>query len=190
MTYGYARVSTNDQELDQQIEALGKEGVKSENIFFEKISTRKTARPELARLLAVVKEGDLIIIYALDRLARSLIELVRLTNELIEKKVGLKAIRDKWLDTSRFDDPVTRFTFNIFASLAEFERDLIRMRTNEGIKTAQSKGVVFGRKQEVTEEQIVLMKDQYKQGVSYMELGRLFGRNVKTIRKYIIGENQ
>ena len=139
MYLGYARVSTKEQTLDLQTDALKRAGC--ETIFHDVASGTKTERKELDRLLGQVREGDVIVIWKLDRLGRSLRHLVEIVTRLIEKGVGLKSLHDP-IDTTT---PHGRFTFNIFASLAEFERDLIKERTQAGLQAARARGRLGGR---------------------------------------------
>ena len=139
MRMGYARVSTNDQSLDLQIDALKEAGC--EQIFEEVASGAKTARPVLDDLLSRLRSGDVLVIWKLDRLGRSLKHLVALTNDLIERDIGLVSLNDP-IDTTTAQG---RLIFNIFASLAEFERDLIRERTQAGLAAARARGRKGGR---------------------------------------------
>ena len=139
MRVGYARVSTKDQNLDLQVDALKK--AQCEQIFQEVASGAKTARPVLDDLLSRLRSGDVLVIWKLDRLGRSLRHLVTLTHELLERKVGLISLNDP-IDTTTAQG---RLVFNIFASLAEFERDLIRERTQAGLEAARARGRKGGR---------------------------------------------
>jgi DNA invertase Pin-like site-specific DNA recombinase len=139
MRVGYARVSTKDQSLDLQIDALKK--AKCDEIFTEVASGSKTARPALDDLLSRLRSGDVLVIWKLDRLGRSLKHLVTLTNELIDRRIGLISLNDP-IDTTTAQG---RLVFNIFASLAEFERDLIRERTQAGLEAARARGRKGGR---------------------------------------------
>lgn len=139
MRVGYARVSTKDQNLDSQVDALREAGC--EEVFTEVASGAKTARPILDDVLSRLRAGDVLVIWKLDRLGRSLKHLVTLTTELMEREIGLVSIKDP-LDTTT---PQGRLVFNIFASLAEFERDLIRERTQAGLAAARARGRVGGR---------------------------------------------
>ncbi|MDO1451821.1 recombinase family protein [Rhodocytophaga aerolata] len=140
MKIGYARVSTGDQNLDLQVDALKKAGCGK--IYQEKVSGMKTYRVELAKLLAHLRAGDVLVIWKLDRLGRSLQHLVTLTQELLQKEVGLQSLSDP-IDTTTAQG---RLVFNIFASLAQFERDLIRERTMAGLASARVRGRLGGRK--------------------------------------------
>ena len=139
MKLGYARVSTKDQNFELQEDALLKSGC--EKIYKEVVSGAKQDRPTLTSLIDNCREGDTIIIWKLDRLGRSLKHLVELVNILIKKKVGLISLNDP-IDTTT---PQGRLVFNMFSSLAEFERELIRERTQAGLSSARARGRVGGR---------------------------------------------
>nr|CAB65714.1 resolvase [Xanthomonas campestris] len=139
MKIGYARVSTRDQKADLQVDALKQAGC--ERIYQDIASGAKSARPELDKLLANVRPGDAVVIWKLDRLGRSLKHLVELVGELAERKVGLQSLNDP-IDTTHAQG---RLVFNLFASLAEFERELIRERTHAGLSAARARGRIGGR---------------------------------------------
>ena len=139
MKIGYARVSTKDQNLDMQLEALREAGC--EKVYQEKASGSRADRPELSKLLANLRQGDVLVIWKLDRLGRTLKHLVALVEELLQKGVGLHSLNDPVDTTSAHG----RLTFNIFASLAEFEREVIRERTMAGLSAARARGRVGGR---------------------------------------------
>ncbi len=139
MKIGYARVSTKDQNLDLQIDALKKEGCKK--IYQDTMSGTKSDRPALQEMIAHLREEDVIVVWKLDRLGRSLKHLVDLINKIIEKKAGLKSLHDP-IDTTTAQG---RLIFNIFASLAEFERDLIKDRTMAGLSAARARGRLGGK---------------------------------------------
>jgi TnpA family transposase len=134
MKIGYARVSTKDQLLDLQLDALKKTGCKK--IYQEVLSGTKTERPILQELLANLREDDVLVIWKLDRLGRSLRHLVDIVNQLNARKIGLLSLNDP-IDTTTSHG---RLTFNLFASLAEFERDIIRERTQAGLSAARARG--------------------------------------------------
>lgn len=139
MRMGYARVSTKDQSFDIQIDALRQAGC--EQLYREVCSGARAERPVLAELLRHLRRGDVLVIWKLDRLGRSLKHLVELVNELNVKEVGLQSLQDP-IDTTT---PQGRLCFNVFASLAEFERDLIRERTQAGLASARTRGRKGGR---------------------------------------------
>ena len=139
MKIGYARVSTQDQELALQLDALKAAGCGK--IYKEKITGATRERPELQKLLDQLREGDIVVIWKLDRLARLLKDLVNLVNEIQEKGGALHSLNDQ-IDTTT---PHGKFTFHVFAALAEFERDIIRERTKAGLTAARARGRVGGR---------------------------------------------
>ncbi len=140
MLIGYARVSSKDQNLDRQLEAFRKEGV--EKVFQEKISGKtREGREALKEAIAFARDGDTFIVLSLDRLARSLHDLLTITEELQKKGVFLKSIKEN-IDLS---GPGGRLMFSVFGAFAEFERSLIAERRTQGIEIAKSKGKRFGR---------------------------------------------
>ena len=146
MKIGYARVSTKEQNLDLQVDAL--KNVGCEKIYKEYVSGVKADRPELEKLMNHLRKGDVVIIWKLDRLGRSLKHLVELVATFNEKEVGLLSLNDP-VDTTT---PQGRLVFNIFASLAEFERDIIRERTKAGLEAARSRGRLGGRPKGLSKE--------------------------------------
>ena len=146
MKYGYARVSTKDQVLDLQIDALKKAGCNK--VFQEIAKGSKADRPELAALLKEIKSGDTLVVWKLDRMGRSLPHLIKTVNELISNNIDIISL----------NDPINvitaqgRFMFNVFASLAEFEKDLIRERTMAGLKSARDRGRMGGRPKGLSEK--------------------------------------
>jgi len=139
MQIGYARVSTREQSFDLQVDALHKAGC--EKVLQEVVSGAKAERPVLDAVLADLRPGDVLVIWKLDRLGRSLRHLVELAGTLMERDVGLRSLNDP-IDTTT---PQGRLAFNLFASLAEFERDLIRERTQAGLTAARARGRLGGR---------------------------------------------
>ena len=136
---GYARVSTRDQNLDMQLAAL--HGAGCEQIFSEKVSGVKE-RPELERCLQYLRPGDTLVIYKFDRLGRSLKNLVEIIDDLTRREVAICSIKDNIDATTA----TGRMMINLFATLAEFERDMIAERCQAGRKAAKERGVKFGRK--------------------------------------------
>ncbi len=136
MIFGYARVSTNEQNLDLQIDVFLKEGIKVKNIYADKVSSTKEERKNLSKLLDFVREGDTIVVWKLDRLARSLIHFTNYINQLNEKGVKFKSITEPFLDTTDKSSH-SQFIVNMFAALAQLERDIIIERTKPGLTSAR-----------------------------------------------------
>ena len=183
MKIGYARVSTKDQVLDLQIDALEKDGC--ELIFKETASGAKTDRPELQKLLNHLRKGDIVVVYKLDRLGRSLKHLLDIVAELNQKEVGIRSINDA-IDTTT---PQGRLFFNISASFAEFERDLIRERTKSGLEAARARGRKGGRRQGMTkeaEQKAILAETYYKEGkMGVNQIAKEIGVSKMTLYKYL-----
>ena len=146
MKFGYARVSTRDQSLDLQIDALEKAGC--EKIYTEVMSGAKSERLKLQEMLSHLRRGDVVIVWKLDRLGRSLKHLVELVSWFIGQGVGLRSLHDH-IDTTTSQG---RLIFNIFASLAEFERDLIQERTRAGLNAARARGRLGGKPKGLSRE--------------------------------------
>lgn len=150
MKIGYARVSTDDQTLDLQRDALTAAGC--ERLFEDKASGAKVDRPGLAEALAFARKGDVLVVWRLDRLGRSLPELVRLVGELDAAGVGFESLTEKIDATTA----AGRLVFHVFAALAEFERNLIRERTHAGLASARARGRKGGRRELPAEKQAVI----------------------------------
>ncbi|WP_316800204.1 recombinase family protein [Pedobacter frigidisoli] len=159
MKIGYARVSTKEQNLNLQIEALEKAGC--EIIFKETISGATKFRPELDKMIAQFRKGDELIVWKLDRLGRSLRHIIDLVLSLSEKGIIIKGLTDG-VDTSTING---RLFLNIMASLAEYERELIRERTNAGLQSARARGRIGGRPKGFAKDTIaklIVMRSVYK----------------------------
>ena len=139
---GYARVSTDDQDLSLQIDSLTGLGIKRDDIFTEKMSGAKTDRPELNACLAKLQQGDTLVVWRLDRLGRSMHHLVELIEDLRNRGVGFRSISDGLIDTT---SPAGELIFHIFSALAQFERRLIQERTKAGLASARARGRMGGR---------------------------------------------
>lgn len=148
MKIGYARVSTHDQNLNLQVDSLKDSGC--EIIFEEKISGKSKDRPELVKLFSKLREGDTVIVWKLDRLGRSLKDLIDLVAEM--QKLGVNFISLQ--DSINTETSTGRFTFNIFASLAEFEREMISSRTKAGLASARARGRIGGRPSGLSKENL------------------------------------
>lgn len=182
MLIGYARVSTQDQQLHLQLDDLQRTGC--ERVFQEKVSAGKD-RPQLRLLIDSLRTGDTVVVWKLDRLGRSLKELIGLVNDFQERGVGFRSLNDA-IDTTTAQG---RLVFNLFASLAEFERDLIRERTRAGLTAARTRGRQGGRpkgmsKETVSKAQAVrTLYDSREKTAS--EIGKLMGISRATVYRYL-----
>jgi DNA invertase Pin-like site-specific DNA recombinase len=140
---GYARVSKDQQELELQLDALQKAGCGKKEIFKDKVSGARTARPGLDACLRELREGDVLVVWRLDRLGRSMRHLIDLVEELKDRGVGFKSVCDGVIDTTTASGELI---FNVFACLAQFERRLIQERTRAGLSAARARGRLGGRR--------------------------------------------
>jgi len=177
---GYARISTDDQNLALQHDALTAAGC--EKIYEDKISGARAERPGLALALEVARAGDTLIVWRLDRLGRSLKDLIALAERLEQRKVGLKSLKEA-LDTTSSGG---RLIFHMFGALAEFERDLIRERTQAGLSAARARGRLGGRPKLLTPEKRRLVVQLYRaKEHSIAEICRLMGISKPTLYSYL-----
>lgn len=155
MTFGYCRVSTTQQDEALQLDALEKIGV--DRVFVDRVSGSTENRPALDELLGQLRAGDTLVVWRLDRLGRSLKHLIELVGELDHRGVGLRSITES-IDTST---PGGKLIFHVFGALAEFERDLIRERTQAGLTAARARGRVGGRPTVWTPERLRTARAMY-----------------------------
>lgn len=180
MKFGYARCSTLDQNLDWQIDALTKEGC--DRIFQEKFTGTRKDRPELIPLLDMLREGDTVIICELTRLSRSVKDLFDLVEQVEKAGANIKSLKEPWLDTTT---PQGRLLFTIFSGVSQFERELIRERTMEGLASARARGRMGGRpgKDKKIVEQALTLYDSRAYSVD--EISKTTGISRATLYKYI-----
>ncbi len=179
MLIGYARVSTQDQNLELQREALKK--AKCKKIFEDKLSGSRTERYGLSKVLDVLREGDTLIVWKLDRLGRSVKQLVDLVGELHKRGVQFRSITDT-IDTG---SPSGRFFFHVMASLAEMERELNAERTRAGLEVARKLGRKGGRKAKMTAGKIESAKKLLASGVRPIDVAKNLGVSVPTLYRWI-----
>lgn len=144
MLVGYARVSTDGQNLDRQIDALKAVGVDSRVLYQEKITGTKKDRPELQRMLKELNEGDVVIITDLTRISRSTKDLLDIIEKIKNKGASIRSLKDTWLDTTS-NNPYNDFLLTVMSGLSQLERDLISQRTKEGLESAKARGRNGGR---------------------------------------------
>lgn len=152
MKIGYARVSTEEQLLDLQTDALTQ--ASCEKIYQEKASGKNTARPELENCIKALRAGDSLVVWRLDRLGRNLKDLIHIVNELEKQGIGFISLTEQ-IDTST---PPGKLVFHVFAALAEFEKNLIQERTRAGLKAARARGKHGGRPLKLTANDIAMAK--------------------------------
>ena len=180
MKLGYARCSTLDQNLDWQIDALMKEGC--DRIFQEKFTGTRKDRPELLRMMDMLREGDTVIICELTRLSRSVKDLFDLVEQVENAGANIKSLKEPWLDTTT---PQGRLLFTIFSGVSQFERELIRERTMEGLASARARGRMGGRpgKDKKIVEQALTLYDSKAYSVD--EISKTTGISRATLYKYV-----
>lgn len=160
---GYARISTSDQDVSLQEDALNEAGCK--RIFQDVASGAKTDRPGLAEAMAYLRDGDVLVVWRLDRLGRSLKHLIEAVGELQARGVGFRSLTES-IDTTT---PGGRLIFHVFGALGQFERDLIRERTNAGLAAAAARGRRGGRRRVVTPEKLARAKSYIDSGLNVRE---------------------
>jgi len=183
MLIGYARVSTGDQNPDLQHDALQKAGC--ERIYTDRLSGVSADRPGLATALEVLRAGDTLVIWRLDRLGRSLRDLIQLAEKLDRQEVGLRSLQEN-IDTGSSGG---RLVFHLFGALAEFERNLIRERTRAGLSAARARGRMGGRPKSLDPQkrELALRLHQERQH-SITEICRMMGISKSTLYNYLAGQ--
>jgi DNA invertase Pin-like site-specific DNA recombinase len=180
MLVGYARVSTSDQTLDLQHDALTKAGCTK--IFIDTASGAQAERKGLTDVLSFVRPGDILVVWKLDRLGRSLKDLIARITELETRKIGFKSLTEQ-IDTTTSGG---KLIFHIFGALAEFERDIIRERTNAGLEAARTRGKLGGRPKALTPEKIKLARKLYADtSTSVAEICKMLGISRHTLQRYV-----
>jgi len=180
--YGYARVSTRDQDLAAQDAALMDAGCAK--VFKEKVSGAKTDRPELAKVIRRMESGDVLVVTRLDRLARSTRDLLNVLDEIGKRGAGFRSLKDTWADTTT---PHGRLMLTVLGGLAEFERELIRARTGEGRKRAKDRGVKFGRPRKLTPHQRQEAVQRLQAGETMADVARTYAVDPSTISRLAAG---
>lgn len=184
MLIGYARVSTEDQNLSLQSDALTKAGC--ERVYSDKISGRSTDRSGLKEALGQLRTGDTLMVWKLDRLGRSVKHLIELVSKLEADGVGFRSTTDG-IDTST---PSGRFFFHVMASLAQMERELIVERTQAGLRAARERGILGGRRRSMTDSKIDAAKKLLYAGTAPKEVAATIGVSVPTLYRWLPAGNR
>lgn len=178
MNFAYIRVSTVDQNTARQEESLSRFQI--DRVFTDRLSGKDTKRPELELLMQFSREGDCIYCHSLDRLGRSLSDLLSLVSELTSKCVSITFVKEN-LTFNGDSNPMAKLQFQIMGAFAEFERAIIRERQREGIAIAKANGVYTGRKRTLTGIQEIEIKDKFNSGIGHSALAREYGVTRGTI---------
>ena len=180
MIYGYARVSTDGQNVDAQVRQLKAAGCKT--VFREVASGAKTDRAQLRRLLNQLDAGDVVTVTRLDRLARSTRDLLNTLGTIADRKAGFRSLGDTWADTTTSHG---RLMLTVLPGLAEFERDLIRSRTGEGRARAKERGVKMGRKPKMTIHQVKEAVQRRSAGEPMRDIAKTYNVSHSTISRLV-----
>ncbi|MBK8295145.1 MAG: recombinase family protein [Solirubrobacterales bacterium] len=176
---GYARVSTVDQNLDMQLDALNQAGCS--RIFSDKVTGTQAERPELTKMLEYARAGDTIVVWKLDRFGRNLKDLLDQVNGLDDRGIGFKSLNDN-IDTT---SPGGRLVFHVFGAMAQYERDMLSDRTRAGLEAARARGRVGGRKRSFTDEKVAVARDLYDKGTTVASISKTLGVSRGTIYRYL-----
>lgn len=179
---GYVRVSSFEQNPERQLEQ-----VQIDRLFTDKASGKDTQRPQLEALLAFVREGDLVVVHSMDRLARNLDDLRKIVQDLTKRNVRIEFVKENLTLTGE-DSPMANLMLSVMGAFAEFERSLIRERQREGIALAKQRGVYRGRKKSLLSEQVAELRQRAHAGEKKSELAREYGISRETLYQYLRGD--
>jgi DNA invertase Pin-like site-specific DNA recombinase len=179
MLIGYARVSTADQNLDLQRDALKKAGCK--RVFTDQMSGARADRPGLAEALSHAREGDVLVVWRLDRLGRSLPNLIEVVADLERRGVGFKSLTES-IDTTTTGG---KLIFHIFGALAEFEKNLVRDRTLAGLQAARKRGRIGGRPRTMSDDKLRTAKRLLRDGTPPRDVAEIIGVSVPTLYRWL-----
>jgi DNA invertase Pin-like site-specific DNA recombinase len=176
---GYIRVSSAEQNPERQLE-----GIEVDRVFTDTVSGKSIARPALSALLGFVRDGDVVIVHSMDRLARNLDDLRRLVRELTARGVGVRFVKEQLSFTGEHS-PLAELLLSVLGAFAEFERALIRERQAEGIALAKARGAYRGRKRSLTPTQVTELRIRVAAGEPKARLAREFGISRQTLYQYL-----
>lgn len=183
MLIGYARVSTEEQNLDRQIDALVKFGVDVRNIYQEKITGTKKDREQLNKMINELQENDVVIVADLTRVSRSTKDLLEIVDRIKSKGAAIKSLKDTWLDTTS-GNPYNSFLLTVMSGLSQLERDLISQRTKEGLASAKARGRNGGRPSK-RNEKADLVKMMLDNGMKIVDIVKQTGLSRSTVNRLI-----
>lgn len=184
MKVGYARVSTTDQSVDAQVEMLKAAGC--DRIFEETASGAKSDRPILKGTIDFMRSGDVLVVYKLDRVARSLPHLISLMDQLKQSEIGFQSLSEDINTTSAGG----KLLFHIMGAIAEFERDMIRERTQAGLRAAKQKGRTGGRPRQMTDDKVKAARRLLDDGTPVRDVASLLAVSVPTIYRWLPGSGR
>lgn len=181
MLVGYARVSTEEQSMNRQIDTLVAAGVDARNIYQEKLTGTRRDRPALIRMLSELQAGDTVLCAELSRLSRSTRDLLEIVEQIGEKGADIRSLKESWIDTTTAHG---KMFFTFIAGMNQFERDLISERTKEGLRAARSRGRVGGRPSKVIRyaEEVLLL---YQGRKTMIEISRLLPVSLSTVKRIL-----
>lgn len=177
---GYIRVSTTDQNTERQLD-----GIDLDKVFVDKASGRDTSRPQLQAALEYLRDGDVLWVHSMDRLARNTEDLLRIVRELTTNGVTVSFVKDSMVFSADNNSPQQHLMMTMLAGFAQFERTLIRERQREGIAIAKANGVYKGRKPALTGEQIAILHQRASAGEPKAVIARDFGISRETLYQYL-----
>ena len=178
---GYVRVSSYDQNTSRQLE-----GLILDKVFVDKASGKDIHRPELENLKQFVREGDIVVIHSMDRLARNLDDLRQIVRNFTNKGIRIQFVKENLMFSGE-DSPLANLLLSVMGAFAEFERTLIRERQREGIASAKKRGAYKGRKKSLTDDQIIILNQRANSGEKKAKIARDFGISRETLYKYLRG---
>lgn len=183
MLVAYARVSTEEQNLDRQLDQLIQYGVDKRNIYMEKVTGTKREREQLNKMINELQEGDTVIISDLTRISRSTKDLLEIVSSIKDRGASIKSIKDTWLDTTS-NNPYNDFLLTVMSGLSQLERDLISQRTKEGLASAKARGRNGGRpsKQNEKKDAVIALADS---GMRIADIVKQTGLSRSTVNRIL-----
>jgi DNA invertase Pin-like site-specific DNA recombinase len=177
---GYVRVSSLDQNTERQLE-----GIETDKLFTDKASGKDTKRPQLQAALDYVREGDVLVVHSMDRLARNTEDLLRMVRELKERHVSVQFVKEGITFSGTTENPMDQLMMTLLGGVATFERTLILERQREGIALAKAKGVYTGRKPSLNAEQVITLRERAASGEAKATIARDLGISRETLYQYL-----